>query len=68
MARSRLAGITRCDAWAGQSAAKLNPKSILDVGCGDGSLLFRFFKTVPTEFYGVEGAPGLQARAAGLKF
>jgi 2-polyprenyl-3-methyl-5-hydroxy-6-metoxy-1,4-benzoquinol methylase len=41
VARSRQAGINRCDAWAGQQVANLNPDSLLDVGCGDGSLLFR---------------------------
>lgn len=63
VAHSRHAGIERCDAWAGQMAADLKPESLLDVGCGDGSLLFRYFKAVPREFYGVEGAPELQAKA-----
>jgi SAM-dependent methyltransferase len=63
VARSRHLGINRCNDWAGQMAAALKPDSILDVGCGDGSMLFRYFKQVPREFYGVEGAPELQARA-----
>ena len=63
VARSRHAGIGRCDDWAGQMAAELKPETILDVGCGDGSMLFRYFKTVPREFYGVEGAPELKAKA-----
>lgn len=69
VARSRHAGIGRCDDWAGRSAASLNPESILDVGCGDGSMLFRYFKQVPKEFHGVEGAPDLKvkAEARGLK-
>jgi SAM-dependent methyltransferase len=69
VARSRHAGIGRCNDWAGQLAAELKPESILDVGCGDGEVLFRYFKQVPREFYGVEGAPDLKAKAEarGLK-
>lgn len=69
VARSRQAGINRCDAWAGQSAAALQPDSLLDVGCGDGSLLFKHLKKLPREFHGVEGAPDmkLKAEARGLK-
>ncbi|HEY2328402.1 MAG TPA: methyltransferase domain-containing protein [Verrucomicrobiae bacterium] len=69
VARSRQAGINRCDDWAGELAAALKPKTLLDVGCGDGSRLFRYFKNPPREFYGVEGAPDLQAKAEarGLK-
>ena len=64
VARSRHAGINRCNDWAGQRAAELKPETLLDVGCGDGSMLFHYFKTVPREFYGVEGVPELQAQAA----
>ena len=69
VAAARFKGIERCNAWAGNRAAELNPKIIVDVGCGDGSALFRYFKKVPDEFYGVEGAPNLQAaaKARGLK-
>jgi len=69
VAKSRHAGINRCNDWAGRLAAELKPESILDVGCGDGEVLFRYFKQVPREFYGVEGAPDLKARAEarGLK-
>jgi len=63
VARSRHAGIDRCNDWAGQLAAALQPESILDVGCGDGSMLFRYFKQMPREFHGVEGAPDLKAKA-----
>ena len=62
-AHQRFLGINRCNDWAGQSAADLNPQTLLDVGCGDGGMLFRYFKTVPKEFYGVEGAPALKAAA-----
>ena len=63
VARSRHAGIGRCNDWAGNLAAELKPECILDVGCGDGSVLFSYFKQVPREFYGVEGAPNLKAQA-----
>jgi SAM-dependent methyltransferase len=63
VARQRHAGIERCNGWAGKLAAELRPESILDVGCGDGSLLFRYFKKIPPQFYGVEGAPSLKAAA-----
>jgi len=63
VARYHHLGIERCNDWAGQAAAELKPNSLLDVGCGDGGMLFRYFKQVPREFYGVEGAPPLKARA-----
>ena len=63
VARSRHAGIGRCNDWAGNLAAELKPGSILDVGCGDGNVLFSYFKQVPREFHGVEGAPDLKAKA-----
>lgn len=69
VARSRQAGINRCDDWAGRRAAELQPESLLDVGCGDGAMLFKYFKTPPRDFHGVEGAPQLKlkAEARGLK-
>jgi SAM-dependent methyltransferase len=69
VARSRQAGINRCDDWAGRRSAALRPESILDVGCGDGALLFKYFQTPPRDFHGVEGAPELKLRAEarGLK-
>lgn len=63
VARQRFLGIERCNEWAGLEAVRLQPTSLLDVGCGDGSLLFRYFKKTPPELYGVEGAPPLQAEA-----
>jgi SAM-dependent methyltransferase len=35
----------------------------VDIGCGDGSMLFRYLKKIPKEFYGVEGAPQLKVKA-----
>lgn len=64
VARSRHAGVVRCDHWAGNLTASLNPESVLDVGCGDGSRLFEYFKTAPKDFHGVEGSPELMAKAA----
>lgn len=61
--RHRTLGINRCDDWAGNLAAELKPLSLLDVGCGDGGMLFKYFKQVPAEFYGVEGAPSLKDKA-----
>lgn len=69
VARSRHAGIWRCNDWAGQLAADLKPESLLDVGCGDGGTLVHYFKTIPRESYGLEGSPELQvkAEAVGIK-
>ena len=69
VAKYRHLGIERSNDWAGQAVAELSPGSLLDVGCGDGSTLFRYLKNIPREFYGVEGAPPLKALAEkrGLK-
>lgn len=63
VARSRFAGIERSNDWAGRTAVALKPHSLLDVGCGDGSLLFRYFPAPVPEHHGVEGAPEYQAKA-----
>jgi SAM-dependent methyltransferase len=63
VARQRHLGIERCNQWVGQAAAGLNPDSLIDIGCGDGELLFRYLKNIPREFYGVEGAPEHVAKA-----
>jgi SAM-dependent methyltransferase len=63
VARSRHLGIERCNDWAGQLAVELKPDSILDVGCADGTMLCRYFKQLPRECYGVEGAPDEVAKA-----
>lgn len=49
--------------------ARLQPKMLLDVGCGDGSLLFRYLKHKPERFHGIEAEPGLkkQAESRGLE-
>ncbi|MEZ5405592.1 MAG: class I SAM-dependent methyltransferase [Verrucomicrobiia bacterium] len=46
-----------------------HPKKLLDVGCGDGRVLFRHLIEMPQEFYGVEGASDLKiaAEKRGLK-
>jgi SAM-dependent methyltransferase len=69
VARQRHLGIERCNDWAGRTAAELNPDSLIDIGCGDGSLLLRYLKKNPREFCGVEGAPSLkeQAEKRGIK-
>jgi SAM-dependent methyltransferase len=61
--RHRGLGIERCNDWGGHAVAELSPNSLLDVGCGDGSFLFRYLKNLPREFYGVEGAPPLKFKA-----
>lgn len=62
-ARHRVLGNERCNDWGGQAVVKLAPNSLLDVGCGDGSLLFRYLKVIPREFFAVEGAPARKAEA-----
>lgn len=62
-ARQRVLGIERCNDWGGNTVVELAPDSLVDVGCGDGNLLFRYLKKIPREFYGVEGAPPLKAKA-----
>jgi SAM-dependent methyltransferase len=68
-ARHRFLGIERCNDWAGQAVVELAPDSLLDVGCGDGGLLFRYLKKIPREFHGAEGAPEyqIQAQKRGIK-
>src|ERR1017187_7114551 len=63
-ADQRVLGIERCSDWGGKNAASLKPSSLLDVGCGDGARLFKYFQQAPAEFYGMEGAPDLAAKAA----
>jgi SAM-dependent methyltransferase len=67
--RQRHLGIERCNDWGGKTVVGLATDSLVDVGCGDGNMLFRYLKKIPREFYGVEGAPlrKAQAEERGLK-
>ena len=67
--RQRTLGVNRCDDWGGREVDALAPESLLDVGCGDGGVLFKYLKKIPRDFHGVEGAPLLKAKAEqrGLK-
>lgn len=67
--RQRNLGMERCNDWAGQAVVELKPDRLLDVGCGDGSLLFRYLKQPPREFHGIEGAQSLRnaAQQRGIK-
>lgn len=59
----------RCNDWSGREVARLRPQSVLDVGCGDGSFLFRYLDYKPSAFQGIEASPSLkaQAEARGIK-
>jgi len=63
VARYRHSGIERSNDWAGHAVAELAPDSLLDVGCGDGSTLFRYLKKIPGELHGIEGSPPMKALA-----
>lgn len=53
----------RSNDWSGRQVAALRPRALLDVGCGDGSLLFGYLQHQPELFCGIEAAPALRARA-----
>lgn len=53
----------RCNDWSGRQVAQLQPRALLDVGCGDGSFLFQYLKTKPELFCGIEAAPSLKKKA-----
>src|SRR5438105_1979276 len=53
----------RCNDWSGQRVARLRPKALLDVGCADGSFLFRYLDYQPELFCGIEASPSLKAQA-----
>jgi len=59
----------RCYDWSGEHTAQMRPEALLDIGCGDGSFLFRYLKHTPKLFCGIEAAPALreQAQARGIK-
>ena len=52
-----VSGSIRADQWAGSIVASLKPKSLLDVGCGDGSKLGRYLDFTPELFCGIQAAP-----------
>jgi len=49
--------------------AALQPKALLDVGCADGSFLFKYLANAPDDFQGVEASPSLKqlAEKRGIK-
>lgn len=53
----------RCNDWSGRAVAALRPKSLLDVGCADGSFLIQYLDYQPEVFCGMEAAPALRAQA-----
>ena len=53
----------RCNDWSGQRVASIRPRALLDVGCGDGSLLLRYLDYKPELFCGIEAAPELKQQA-----
>lgn len=59
----------RCNDWSGLRVAALRPRVLLDVGCGDASLLFRYLQHTPEQFCGIEASPELRkkAEARGVK-
>jgi len=59
----------RCNDWSGKQVAALRPRSLLDVGCADGSFLFRYLDYKPEVFHGIEASPSLkqQAEAKGIQ-
>jgi SAM-dependent methyltransferase len=56
-------GTIRADQWAGSIVAFLKPKSLLDVGCGDGSKLGLYLDFKPELFCGVEANPVYKVEA-----
>ena len=48
---------------AAARVSEVAPRRLIDVGCGEGSFLFRYLKRIPPEYHGVEGAPNLKAAA-----
>lgn len=53
----------RCNDWSGRRAAELRPQALLDVGCADGSFLFKYLDYQPSLFCGIEAAPELKKKA-----
>jgi len=59
----------RCNDWSGERVARARPRALLDVGCADGSFLFKYLADKPELFCGIEAAPALmeKARARGIQ-
>jgi SAM-dependent methyltransferase len=62
-AKQRVLGIDRCNDLVGAATVTLKPTSLLDVGCGDGSMMAKYFGTLPPDCHGIEGAPMEMERA-----
>lgn len=56
-------GGKRASHWSGSVVASLKPRSLLDLGCGDGEKLFSYLDYQPELFCGVEASPDHVARA-----
>lgn len=56
----------RSNDWAAHEISQLNPKSLLDIGCGDGSRLGSDLRERVSHFCGIEGDPLLAAKATML--
>ena len=69
VSRAHARSCQRCNEWSGQRVATLRPRSLLDVGCADGSFLLKYLDYVPKEFHGIEASPTLRTKAGqrGLK-
>jgi len=63
-AKAHYTSAQRCTDWSGEQVAALKPQVLLDVGCGDGNLLFKYLGYKPQRFCGVEAVPGLRQKAA----
>src|SRR5690242_1771863 len=69
VSKAYLRSCERCNDWSGKQVASLRPQSLLDVGCADGSFLFRYLDYKPDSFHGIEASSSLrrQAEARGIK-
>ena len=69
LARDRKESCERCYQWGGDLVEHLKPRTLLDVGCGDGSALFKQLQHQPDSFCGIEGSPELRplAEKRGIK-
>src|SRR5438309_5164538 len=69
VSRAHTRSCQRCNEWSGQRVATFRPRSLLDVGCADGSFLLKYLDYVPKEFHGIEASPTLRMKAGqrGLK-